>query len=85
MSLFNLYSIIYHSEGFPLEDLRSIKMLTKDKFMELGDEALLKKIAVEHAVILIDEVQNYPESTLSLKILYDEFKVKIIACKKRIF
>jgi hypothetical protein len=43
MSLFNLYSLIYHSEGFPLEDLRSIKMLTMDKFMELGDDALLKK------------------------------------------
>ena len=30
-------------------------------------------------VILIDEVQNYPESTVVLKLLYDEFKVKVIA------
>jgi len=39
----------------------------------------LGKIALEHKVILIDEVQNYPESTVALKILYDEFNVKIIA------
>lgn len=39
----------------------------------------LEKIASEHKIILIDEVQNYPESTVALKILYDEFKVKIIA------
>lgn len=49
----------------------------REKFQP--DKALLKKIALEHAVILIDEVQNYPEATLALKILYDEFKVKIIA------
>lgn len=39
----------------------------------------LEKIALAHKVILIDEVQNYPESTVALKILYDEFNVKIIA------
>jgi len=39
----------------------------------------LEKLVSEHKVILIDEVQNYPESTLALKILYDHFKVKIIA------
>src|SRR5882724_1875945 len=39
----------------------------------------LEKIASAHKVILIDEVQNYPESTVALKILYDEFNVKIIA------
>lgn len=39
----------------------------------------LEKIALAHKVILIDEVQNYPESTVALKILYDEFDVKIIA------
>jgi predicted AAA+ superfamily ATPase len=33
----------------------------------------------EHKVILIDEVQNYPQSTIALKILHDEFKIKIIA------
>lgn len=40
---------------------------------------VLEKIVSEHNIILIDEVQNYPESTLALKILHDEFKVKIIA------
>jgi len=39
----------------------------------------LEKLVSSHKVILIDEVQNFPESTLALKILYDEFKVKIIA------
>ncbi len=39
----------------------------------------LAKIASEQQVILIDEVQNYPESTVALKLLHDEFKVKIIA------
>ena len=39
----------------------------------------LEKIVLEHKVILVDEVQNYPESTVALKILYDEFNVKIIA------
>ncbi len=40
---------------------------------------ILKLLASEHKVILIDEVQNYPESTVSLKVLHDEFHVKIIA------
>lgn len=39
----------------------------------------LEKIVLSHKVILIDEVQNYPESTVALKILHDEFDVKIIA------
>ena len=39
----------------------------------------LEKIVSEHDVILIDEVQNYPESTIALKLLHDEFDVKIIA------
>lgn len=40
---------------------------------------ILEKLASEHQIILIDEIQNYPEATLSLKVLHDEFKVKIIA------
>ena len=40
---------------------------------------VLEKIVSEHSIILIDEVQNYPESTLALKILHDEYNVKIIA------
>lgn len=49
----------------------------RDPFTPTRDA--LKKIALAHKVILIDEVQNYPESTVALKILYDEFDVKIIA------
>ena len=40
---------------------------------------ILETIVKENKVILIDEVQNYPEATVMLKILFDEFKVKIIA------
>lgn len=39
----------------------------------------LEKIVSEQKVILIDEVQNYPTSTVALKILHDIFKVKVIA------
>ena len=39
----------------------------------------LEKLVAEHSVILIDEVQNHPEATVVLKLLYDEFKVKVIA------
>lgn len=49
----------------------------RDKF--LPEITGLKKIADSCPVILIDEVQNYPDATLALKILHDEFKVKIIA------
>lgn len=40
---------------------------------------ILEKIVKENKVILIDEVQNYPEATVMLKLLHDEFKVKVIA------
>lgn len=40
---------------------------------------ILETIVKENKVILIDEIQNYPEATIMLKILFDEFKVKIIA------
>ncbi len=40
---------------------------------------VLEKIVRENKVILIDEVQNYPEVTVMLKLLYDEFKVHVIA------
>lgn len=39
----------------------------------------LGKLAKEQKIILIDEIQNYPESTVALKLLHDEFKVKVIA------
>lgn len=40
---------------------------------------ILEKIVKDNKVILIDEVQNYPQVTVILKLLYDEFKVKVIA------
>lgn len=40
---------------------------------------VLQRLVEENKIILIDEVQNYPEVTVVLKILYDEFKIKIIA------
>ena len=40
---------------------------------------ILKKLVKENRVILIDEVQNYPEATVMLKLFHDEFKVKVIA------
>lgn len=49
----------------------------RDKFQPTRD--ILKKIATDNEVILIDEVQSYPEATVMLKILHDEFNKKIIA------
>ena len=40
---------------------------------------ILQQLVLENKIILIDEVQNYPESTVALKVLHDEFHVKIIA------
>jgi len=40
---------------------------------------ILAKLAASHPVILIDEVQYFPESTVALKALHDEFKIKVIA------
>ena len=40
---------------------------------------VLERIVKDSKVILIDEVQNYPEATVMLKLLHDEFKVKVIA------
>ena len=40
---------------------------------------VLETIVKENKVILIDEIQNYPEATVMLKILFDEFKTKVIA------
>ena len=53
--------------------------LQSDREPFIPTREALEKIASTHKVILIDEVQNYPESTVALKILHDEFKVKIIA------
>jgi predicted AAA+ superfamily ATPase len=48
----------------------------QEKFML--DKSQLAKLA-QLPIILIDEIQNYPQATLALKILHDEFEAKIIA------
>lgn len=40
---------------------------------------VLERIVKENQVVLIDEVQNYPEATVMIKLFHDEFKVKVIA------
>ena len=53
--------------------------LLTDRERFVPRKEILAKLAAEHKLILIDEVQNYPESTVALKLLHDEFHVKIIA------
>jgi uncharacterized protein len=43
------------------------------------DRNVLDKIAKQHDIIFIDEVQNYDLSSKVLKLLHDEYKIKIIA------
>ena len=50
-----------------------------DREQFLPDRTTLQNLVSNFKVILIDEVQNHPESTLSLKILFDEFNIKVIA------
>ena len=40
---------------------------------------VLEGIVKENKVVLIDEVQNYPEATVMIKLLHDEFNIKVIA------
>lgn len=49
----------------------------RDKFAPRRE--VLEKIVQDNSVILIDEVQNFPEATVVLKILHDEFNIKVIA------
>ena len=49
----------------------------REKFKPRNE--VLSKLVQDKKIILIDEVQNYPESTVSLKILHDKYKIKIIA------
>ena len=49
----------------------------REKFLPRYD--VLEKIVNDNKVILIDEVQSNPEATIILKLLHDEFKVKVIA------
>ncbi len=53
--------------------------LLSDREIFSPTREVLSKIASAHKMILIDEIQNYPESTVSLKTLHDEFNIKIIA------
>ena len=60
--------------------------VTKYNFDLLSDrekfaprKEVLEKIAKDNKVVLIDEVQNYPEATVMLKLLHDEFRIKVIA------
>lgn len=53
--------------------------LVSDREKFTPHREILEKIVKENKVILIDEVQNYPEATVMLKLLHDEFKVKVIA------
>lgn len=53
--------------------------LYSDREKFIPDKSTLEKLASEHKTILIDEVQNFPESTLAIKILLDQFGVKVVA------
>ncbi|OGE19785.1 hypothetical protein A3J19_05285 [Candidatus Daviesbacteria bacterium RIFCSPLOWO2_02_FULL_41_8] len=52
---------------------------SSDHSLFAPDRDTLGKLTAENKVILIDEVQNYPQATVVLKLLYDEFKIKVIA------
>lgn len=53
--------------------------LTSDREKFAPNREILEKIVHDNKVILIDEVQNYPGATVMLKLLHDEFKVKVVA------
>ena len=53
--------------------------LVSDREKFVPDERVLGRLVAEHKVILIDEVQAWPEGTVALKILFDRFDVKIVA------
>lgn len=53
--------------------------LISDRELFVPTEESLHKLASEQSLILIDEIQNHPQSTVALKILHDRFNVKIIA------
>ena len=52
---------------------------TSDQRIFQPERDVLDKLTKENKVILIDEVQNYPQATVVLKLLYDEYKTKVIA------
>lgn len=50
-----------------------------DSSLFIPTREALDKIASLGNIILIDEVQNYPQATVALKLLHDEYGIKIIA------
>lgn len=52
---------------------------TSDQRIFQPERDVLEKLTKENKVILIDEVQNYPQATVVIKLLYDEYKTKVIA------
>jgi predicted AAA+ superfamily ATPase len=66
---------ISKEQNVPIFDFDSIS--ARERFVPR--EEVLATLVAEHKIILIDEVQNYPESTVALKLLHDKFHVKIIA------
>ena len=53
--------------------------LLSDREKFIPTRTALEAIVKENKVVLIDEVQNYPESTVVIKLLSDEYKTKVIA------
>lgn len=53
--------------------------LVSDREYFVPKRYILEKLCREQPLILIDEVQSYPESTVALKAIFDEFNCKIIA------
>lgn len=61
--------------GVPFFDFDS----QTDRELFVPRQAALEKLIATHKIILIDEVQNYPQATVVLKLLQGKFKVKVIA------
>lgn len=51
----------------------------EEKELFSPSRSALDKIVEQGSIILIDEVQTYPEATLALKLLHDEYNVKVVA------
>lgn len=52
---------------------------SSDHSLFAPDRDILDKLTKENKIILIDEIQNYPQATVVLKLLHDEYKIKVIA------
>ncbi len=71
-TLLEKISVEHHTPIFNFDLLSD-----QEKFIARKEQ--LEALVQEHRLILIDEIQNYPQSTVALKILHDVFKVKVIA------